>query len=212
VSREPLFWMFTLKDNGELIAARSGRLAAVNRENIREIVEAFTAVCEQGIECRSPAVRGYFVHVIKAALNREPLIQRERRKLIPLSACGRKAYLRWAVMPVLEAARECVAQWRPAWSVTVSASNFENSHKCALEVNTQRGTDLLTFSRETLPSGETVLCYQVASMGSLSPAEPFETVMRETATVIDALASPKIVGEFLYGLVSLAAEGDPAFF
>jgi hypothetical protein len=203
VERDPVFWMLTLFDGSDMVMAKPGRLPGLeNATPIESIVEDFAVGCELGLKDRRNKVGTYITDVITCALDGRPLRSPESGgELVRFSTCGEKAYLAWAVVPALEAARGCLDRRFPAWQAKVYAPSTGDDSQCGMLVVTRIGKSLLRFTAHKVEGDGPMLFYQVTAGGTVSPLEPLEILTNESGHFVAADAIDAVVGEFIYGLV-----------
>ena len=203
VARDPVFWMFSLFNGSDMITAKPGRLPGLeNVEPVEGIVEDFVAACELGIRSRTNEVSAYLLDVITCALDGAPLRPpAPTGEMVRFSTCGDKAYLSWAVVPALEAARICVDRRLQAWSAKVFSPGTGDDAQCGMLITTRMGKGLLRFTRKISATDNPLLCYQITMAGTTFPTEPLEIVTNESGHFVAAEALDTIIGEFIYGLM-----------
>jgi hypothetical protein len=204
VTRDPVFWMFTLFSGGDMLLARPGRLPGLEPvAEIEKIIEDFGSACELGLRSHAEKVGAYLNDAVTWALDGERLQPPDAAgELLRFSTCGEKAYLPWAVVPVLEAAHFCLERRFPEWGVRVFPPVKGDDSRCGMVIDTNFGKWKLLFYREIPADEAPVLCYQVIRGGIESPPEPLEIITNESGHFVTADSIEAIVGEFIYGLAA----------
>jgi hypothetical protein len=203
VERDPFFWMLTLFDGADMVMAKPGRLNGLENAAVENIAEDFAVGCELGLKARRWKVSTYITDVITCALDGESLRPPESAgDLVHFSTCGEKAYLSWAVVPALEAARGCLDRRFPAWQAQVFAPSPGDDSQCGIMVTTRIGTSLLEFTAQKVAGDGPLLFYQVTSAGTTGPHEPVEIQTNERGHFVAVESLDAVIGEFIYGLVT----------
>jgi hypothetical protein len=203
VARDPVFWMFTLFSGSEMLLAKPGRLPSVLAQPIEKIVEDFGVACELGLKSRADGTGIYFNDVITWAIDGEPLRPPNGSpELVRLSACAERAWLSWLVVPLMQAARECLERRFPAWSARVLSPLDDGDAQCAMVVDTNLGSSRLRFQQEGGKAEAPAMLYQVTTGGASTPPEALEIVTSQEGRFVAAEALAAIVGEFIYSLAA----------
>jgi len=189
------------------VAGKPGRLVGVDDTGaLMAIAEDFANACTAARQWRKDRLMAYFGDIITWALDGEALRPpAPSGELVRLMNWNEQNYLTEAVSPILELACQSLTERFPAWRAKADLTGRNAGPQCRLAVKAISREGDLRFFRESAPDGNAILCYEVMSDGQKSPVETVEIVTTDSGNFAEREALEGIVGEFLYGIVCMAA-------
>jgi hypothetical protein len=198
----------TIYRGNEMVIGVPGRLSGFqDSEAIAEIVEEFVTACASARGKRNGRNAEYFMDVITSALDGLPF-QRPLFAAESIRANPGADYLREAVVPVMETARQCLLQRFPGWLVEshMPSPGEDGTGECRLRIKTLTMDSTVRFFTEDVPEGSRICCATTMN-GRKTPNRSIQLIPRSAREVTKTESVEEAFGEFIHRFIGLTLTG-----